>query len=62
MEKYLSIEEFAAYVGKAPQTVYQSWRKWAVSGLKVFLVGSTPRFRVRDIDAWIEKKNQYVAV
>lgn len=62
MVQYLTIEDLAKYLNYSPAVVYKKWRVWAMSGLKVFKVGGSPRFRANDVDAWMDKKNRIVSV
>ena len=49
----LSVSELAAYVGVPKQTVY-SWRTRR-RGPKAYQVGKYLRFRLSEIDAWLEQ-------
>lgn len=53
---YLNADQLAKYLGMKRPTIYRKWRKWATEGLRVFLIGDSPRFRTQDVDSWMEKK------
>ena len=56
MDKYMNIEDLSEYLNYSPSYVYANWRKWAVSGLRVILIGPTPRFRKEDVERWSKKR------
>jgi excisionase family DNA binding protein len=49
--RLLSTREAAEMLGISRQTLYNNWRSW---GLKSVKVGGALKFRVRDIEAWLE--------
>jgi excisionase family DNA binding protein len=55
MNNYLTIEGLAKYLNFETKTIYCYWKKWATQGLKVYVVGRSPRFKSTDVDSWIEK-------
>ena len=59
-ETYLTVPETAIKIGRAPQTIYQNWkRKWA---WRPFRYGSTLLFQESQIQSWIESQITEVAV
>lgn len=51
--KSLSMKEAAEYIGVAYVTLKHNYRVW---GIPYIPVGGKITFRVRDLDAWLEKK------
>jgi len=54
----LKLSDLARYVGYSHSHTYKNWKAWAASGLSYVMPGKTPRFRVRDVEAWIQKSKQ----
>lgn len=53
----LTIQELATYLKLTERTVYRLSQEGKLPG---FRVGSSWRFRLRDIDAWIEQQKELV--
>ena len=51
--RFLSVEELAAYLGVPKKTVYGCWRQW---GLRGYRVGRYLRFRERHVEEWLQNR------
>jgi excisionase family DNA binding protein len=54
LPELLSLRDLAAYLGVPPSSVY-FWRSQG-KGPRGFLVGKQLRFRVADVDAWLQEQ------
>ena len=53
LNRLLSVEELAAYLGVPKKTVYSCWRYW---GLRGYRVGRYLRFRERHVEEWLSSR------
>jgi excisionase family DNA binding protein len=51
--KLISAREAAGYLGVSKTTVYERYEEW---GLPAYWVGANLRFRIRDIELWLERR------
>ena len=59
MEKYLTVEEVAKYLSYAEKTIY----KWVLNEeIPYIKINQTIRFRLSDIECWLEKNKKGVVV
>lgn len=49
----LTVTEVAAYLGVPPSRIYDRWRAWGLPGIKI---GQSLRFRLAEIDDWLEQQ------
>lgn len=57
-DSLLSLEDVAGYLGVPVRTVY-SWRTTG-KGPRGFRVGKYVRYRIEDVDAWLEQRSDPV--
>lgn len=63
MRTYLSLEGLAEYLGISRSMAYQNWKQWVTKrGLRAYTVGTAPRFRMDEVDKWIEKQKIKITV
>ena len=56
MEKLLSVEEIAEYLGVQPSTIYQWTHQGFIPHIKL---GRFVRFREKDVVKWLERRFSY---
>lgn len=56
VERLLSTEEVAEFLGRPPRTLRQ-WR-YLGEGPRYLKVGATVRYRARDVEAWLKAQEQ----
>ncbi len=47
----MNIDQAAAYLGETPLRLRTNWKRWELPGVKV---GRSVKFRVRDLDSYVE--------
>lgn len=53
MNELLSTAQAASYLNVKPKTLATHWFKW---GIPVYRVGRNNRYRVSDLDKWLEDR------
>lgn len=48
--KMLTVREVAELLSVSPDTIYDKWREWDLTG---YHIGKHLRFREREVEAWI---------
>ncbi|MEU4224720.1 helix-turn-helix domain-containing protein [Nonomuraea sp. NPDC026600] len=49
----MSVKDVAAYMDVPESTVYACWKKWELPGYRI---GKHLRFRVRNVETWIDSQ------
>jgi hypothetical protein len=49
----LNLENAAAYLDMPPRRLRENWRQWQIPAYKA---GRELRFRVRDLESWVESQ------
>lgn len=52
LDDYMSLDDFAAQVGKSPRSV-RRWANSTANGLPIHRLGRTPLIHVDDAKAWL---------
>jgi hypothetical protein len=51
--RLISLKDTAAMLDVPESSMYKNWRAW---GLQAYRVGRSLKFRVRDVEAWLDRQ------
>ena len=51
--KYIGAAEAAEFLDVHKDTFYRNWEAWGIKGVRV---GARLKFRIRDLEAWLERQ------
>ena len=54
-KRLVTIKEAAEHIGKTPSWMYDNWRK---ERIPAYRIGGQLRFRILELDTWIEKQRE----